>query len=118
LNPFSAILDKSDFNGLARVEFLKRPKITIRLESSVIDFTALMKSSEEDEQETVNKEMQKRRLFSDNPLPFDVLKKVDADILMKARNIHAKDARLEFGQLTLKLQDGDFSIDRLEATYR
>jgi uncharacterized protein involved in outer membrane biogenesis len=100
------------------VEFLKRPKITIRLESSVIDFTALMKSSEEDEQKTVNKETQKRRLFSDNPLPFDVLKKVDADILMKARNIHAKDARLEFGQLTLKLQDGDFSIDRLEATYR
>ncbi len=118
LNPFSAILDKSDFNGLARVEFLKRPKITVRLESSVIDFTTLMKSSEKDEQKAVNKEKQKRRLFSDNPLPFDALKKVDADILMKARNIHAKDARLEFGHLTLRLQDGDFSIGRLEAAYR
>jgi uncharacterized protein involved in outer membrane biogenesis len=37
---------------------------------------------------------------------------------MKARNIHAKDARFEFGHLTLKLQDGDFGIDRLEAVYR
>ncbi|MGB9438074.1 MAG: AsmA-like C-terminal region-containing protein, partial [Desulfobacterales bacterium] len=118
LNEFSAIIDKSDFKGLAKIEFRKRPKITVRSESSVIDFTALMKSSEKDEQKTVHKENQKRRLFSDDPLPFDALKKVDADILMKARNIHAKDARLEFGLFTLKLQEGDFSIDRLEATYK
>jgi len=118
LNQFSAFIDKSDFNGLAKVEFLKHPKITVRLESSVIDFTALMKSSEKDEQKTVNAEKQKRRLFSNNPLPFDAFKKVDADILIKARNIHAKDARLEFGYLTLKLDGGDFSIDRIEATYK
>ncbi len=118
LNKFSAIIDKSDFKGLAKVEFLKRPKITIRLESSVIDFTALMKSLEKDEQKPANKDKQKRRLFSDDPLPLDVLKKVDADILLKARNIHAKDARLEFGHLTLKLEDSDFSIDKFEATYK
>ena len=118
LNEFSAIVDKSDFKGLAKIEFRKRPKITIRLESSVIDFTALMKSSEKDEQKTVNKEKQKRRLFSDDPLPFDALKKVDADILMKARNIHAKDARLEFGHLALILADNNLSIDKLEATYK
>jgi uncharacterized protein involved in outer membrane biogenesis len=118
LNEFSAMVDKSDFKGLAKVEFLKRPKITVRLESSVIDFTALMKSLEKDEQKPANEDKQKRRLFSDDPLPFDVLKKVDADILLKARNIHAKDARLEFGHLTLKLEDSDFSIDKLEATYK
>jgi uncharacterized protein involved in outer membrane biogenesis len=118
LNEFSAIIDKSDFKGLARVEFLKRPKFTVRLESSVIDFTALMKSLEKDEQKPANKEKQKRRLFSDAPLPFDVLQKVDADILLKARNIQAKDARLDFGHMTLKLEDSDFSIDKLEATYK
>ena len=118
LNEFSAMVDKSDFNGLAKFEFLKRPKITIRLESSVIDFTALMKSLEKDEQKTANKDQQKRRLFSDDPLPFDVLKKVDADIVLKAKNIHAKDARLKFGHMTLKLEDSDFNIDKLEATYK
>jgi uncharacterized protein involved in outer membrane biogenesis len=118
LNKVSAKVDKSDFAGLAKFEFLKRPKITIHLESSVIDFTALMKSLEQDEQKTADKKPQKRRLFSDDPLPFDVLKKMDADILLKARNIHAKDARLEFGHLTLKLEDGDFSIDKFEATYK
>jgi uncharacterized protein involved in outer membrane biogenesis len=118
LNAFSAMVDKSDFNGVAKVEVLKRPKITVRLESSVIDFTTLMKSLEKDAKKHANKNKQQRRLFSDDPLPFEALKKVDADILMKARNIQAKDARLEFGYMTLKLEDSDFSIDRLEATYR
>jgi uncharacterized protein involved in outer membrane biogenesis len=118
LNGFSAIVDKSDFNGLARLQFFKRPKITVRLESSVIDFTALMKSLEKDSQKPAKNDKQKRRLFSDDPLPFDVLKKVDADIVLKAKNIHAKDAHLEFGHMTLKLEDQDFSIERLEATYK
>ncbi|MEN8691840.1 MAG: AsmA-like C-terminal region-containing protein, partial [Desulfobacterales bacterium] len=118
LKDLSAIVDKSDFKGLMKIEFLKRPKITVRLESSVIDFTHFMRMAEKDKREFGVEEKRERRLFPEDPLPFDALKKVDADILMKARNIHAKDARLEFGHLNLKLQDGDFSIDRLEATYR
>ena len=59
LNDLSAMVDKSDFNGQAKVEFLKRPKITVRLKSSVIDFTALMKSLEKDEEKTTNKDKQK-----------------------------------------------------------
>ena len=118
LEDFLALVDKSDFNGMAKLEFLKRPKITVRIVSSVIDLTALMKSLEKDSQKLANKDKQKRRLFSDDPLPFDVLRKVDADIVIKARNIHAKDAQLEFGHLTLKLENSDLSIDRLEATYK
>ena len=97
LSEFTAIVDKSDFKGRVKVEVLKRPKITVRLESSVIDFTTLMKSLEKDEQKPANKDKQQRRLFSNDPLPFEALKKVDADILLKARNIQAKDARLDFG---------------------
>ena len=118
LEDFLALVDKSDFNGMAKLEFLKRPKITVRLESSVIDFTALMKSLEKYSQKPAKKDKQKRRLFSDDPLSFDALRKVDADIVLKARNIHAKDAQLEFGHLTLKLENSDFSVDRLEATYK
>ncbi|MEJ2102657.1 MAG: AsmA-like C-terminal region-containing protein, partial [Desulfobacterales bacterium] len=55
---------------------------------------------------------------SDDPLPFDILKKVDADVLMKARNMRVKDAQFKFGRLTLKLQDSDLSIEKLEATYK
>mgnify|MGYP000228772274 CR=1 FL=1 len=73
---------------------------------------------ENGKQKPADKDKQKRLLFSDAPLHLDLLKNLDLDIQLKARNIHARDARLEFGHLTLKLQDGDFSIDRLEATYR
>jgi len=118
LNGFSAIVGESDFKGLAKLQFLKRPKITVRLESSVIDFTALMKSLQKDRLKPAKNDKQKRSLFSDDPLPFDVLKKADADIVLKAKNIHARHARLEFGHMALKLEDQDFSIDRLEATYK
>ena len=118
LDDFSAMVEKSDFSGMAKLEFLERPKLTVRLDSSVIDFTALMKSLENDEKKPADKDKQQRRLFSDAPLPLDLLKKMDADIVLKARNIHAKDARLDLGHMALKLQDHDFSIDKLEATYK
>jgi uncharacterized protein involved in outer membrane biogenesis len=118
LNDLSVMVDKSDFNGQAKVVFLKRPNITLHLQSSVIDFTALMKSLEQDEEKTTKKDKQTHRLFSDDPLPFDVLKKVDADIRIEARNVHVKDARLKFGLLSLKLDDGALRINKLEATYK
>jgi uncharacterized protein involved in outer membrane biogenesis len=118
LDEFSAKVDKSDFKGLVKAELLERPKITLRLESSVIDFTAMMKSLEEDDQKTVEKDRPTHRLFPDDPLPFDILKKVDADIVLKARNIHAKEAHIESGHLVLKLKDSNFSIDKLKANYK
>ena len=117
LNEVSATVDKSDFAGRVKFEFRKRPKITIGLESSVIDFTALMKSLEQGEQKTVDKSQQKDRMFSDDPLPLDFLEKVDADIVLNAENIHAKDARFKFGHLTLKLENSDFKIDKFEASH-
>jgi hypothetical protein len=118
LKEFSLMVDKSDLKGLAKVEIHKRPKVTIRLQSAVIDFTALIRSLEQDEQKTAHKTQQNRRLFSADPLPFDVLKKVDADIVLEANKIHAKDAHFKFGHMTIKLKDSDFSIDQLEATYK
>jgi hypothetical protein len=118
LSAVSAVVDKSDFKGQAQVAFSKRPKVTLRLASSVIDFTRLMKHFEENEKKTAPVVGHPGRLFSDAPLPFDLFAKVDADVSIKARNIQARDARLEFGHLSLKLEDGDFSIDRLEATYK
>jgi len=118
LKDLSAMVDKSDFTGQFKVAFLKRPQITVHLQSSVIDFTALMKSLEKDEEKTTHKDKQNHRLFSDDPLPFDVLKKVDADIRIEARNVHVKDARLKFGLLDLKLDDGALRITKLEATYK
>ncbi len=118
LKEFSAIVDKSDFKGLAKIAFRKRPKITVRLESSVLDFTPFMRMAGKDKQEPGEEDKRERRLFPEDPLPFGALKRVDADIVVKGRNIHIRDAQLEFGHLALTLEDSNLSIDKLEATYK
>ena len=117
-NALAANIDKSDFKGLAKVTWHQKPAITLRLASSLVDFTALMKSFEKDAPTPADKAKQKQSLFSKDPLPFDVLQTVNADIVMKAENIQAKNARFKFGLLTLKLVDGSFRIDKLEGTYK
>jgi uncharacterized protein involved in outer membrane biogenesis len=77
-----------------------------------------MKSLEKYGEKTTQKDKQHHRLFSNDPLPFDALNKVDADIRIEARNVRVKDARLQFGRLSLKLDDGALRITKLEATYK
>ncbi|MEJ2474861.1 MAG: AsmA-like C-terminal region-containing protein [Desulfobacterales bacterium] len=43
---------------------------------------------------------------------------MDTDIRIEARNVRVKDARLQFGRLSLKLDDGALRINKLEATYK
>ena len=118
LTEFSVIVGRSDFTGSAKIEFRKRPKVTLRLESSAIDFTPLMTTAEKDKRELGEEEKRERRLFPEDPLPFDALKRVDAVILIKARNVHVRDAQLEFGHLSFTLEDSNLGIDKLEATYK
>jgi uncharacterized protein involved in outer membrane biogenesis len=123
LHNFSASVDHSDFAGWAQVEFGKRLKVTTRLKSGLVDFTRIMEQAKgEKEAETANPEKGetsgfRQTLFSDAPLPFDVLDAVDADIAFNARNLKARDAALEFGQLVLRLDAGELRVDKLEATY-
>ena len=117
MDGLNAIIDKSDLRGLAKVEFLERPKITLRLESGVLDLTALMNGLDK-EASPKPPSTPRDRVFSNDPLPFDALDKVDADIDVKAQNIHAMDARLTFGRMILKLDNGAFSIDKFEAKYK
>jgi len=119
LADLTAVVDRSDFNGHAKVELRKRPKITLVLDSSLLDLTALLKNLEKDEKESGSERATlERRLFHNDPLPFDVLKQVDADIRLNAKNVRARDVNFEFGSLTLTLEDSDLNVDTLEATYK
>jgi uncharacterized protein involved in outer membrane biogenesis len=118
LSELSMNIDKSDFKGQAKIVWHQKPEITLQLESSLVDFTALIESMEKDQSKPENKETQKQRLFSDDPLPFGVFQSVNADIAMKAENIQAKAARFKLGHIVLKLVDGNLSIDKFKATYK
>jgi uncharacterized protein involved in outer membrane biogenesis len=124
LKNFTAAVDQSDFAGWAKLDFGKRPRFTVRLESGLVDFTRIMdqaqgrKKAEESKAEAGKAGGSRQVMFSDEPLPFDLLDAVDADIRFNARNIKARDAALEFGQLALRLDAGDLHVDTLEATYQ
>ena len=119
LGDLTAVVDQSDFKGRAKVEIRKRPKITLVLESSLLDTTALLKNLEHDEKKPDPAPGGlEGRLFSKDPLPFDLLKQVDADISMNAKNVRARDANFEFGSLILTLENGDLNVDTLQATYK
>jgi uncharacterized protein involved in outer membrane biogenesis len=114
----SFFVGKSDFNGSAKVEFRRRPKITLVLESGLVDLTPFMGEATKEEKKVDKKGGYDKRLFSDDPLPFEVLKKVDAHIVLKAKHLKAREARFDLGHLTLTLKDNDLSIDNLEAVYK
>ena len=120
LKGLSASFDQSDFAGWAKVELRKRPMVTVRLESGLVDFTRIMDQARGGKQAETGKADGSRQklLFSNEPLPFEVLDAVDADIAFNARNIKARDAALEFGKLALQLDAGDLKVEQLEATYR
>jgi uncharacterized protein involved in outer membrane biogenesis len=118
LQEFEARIARSDFKGQAKIDWHQKPKVVIRLESSLVDFSALMDHLEKEAPHPKTAEKTQWRLFSDSPLALDILQEVHADIELKAQHIHARDARLELGHLALKLEDNDLHIEKFEATYK
>ena len=114
----SLIVGNSDFNGSAKVELRRRPKITLVLESGLVDFTPLVGEAKKDEKKISEKGGYDKHLFPNHPLPLEILKKVDADIVLKAKRVKAREAQFDLGRLRLKLKDNDLTIDKLQAVYK
>ena len=116
---FAADIDNSDFNGWSRIAFGSKPEITVKLESGLIDFTRIMDQlKNENEKKTAKAGSSGEALFSKQPLPFELLDAVAADISLRARNIKAREAALTLGQLALRIDDGQLRMDTLEAVYK
>ena len=63
MQAFDARIDKSDFKGHVKVDLHAKPKIFVRLESSLVDFSALMDYLERDEPATNTVDKPRRRLW-------------------------------------------------------
>jgi uncharacterized protein involved in outer membrane biogenesis len=119
LKNVSTVIDQSDFNAAGQVTFGQRPRVSMQIESALIDFTRLMGEAEKLSPQETNKVQDPEALmFSKKPIPFNLLDAVDADIRLNARRMKARDAALEFGKLALRLDKGELRIDTLEATYK
>jgi uncharacterized protein involved in outer membrane biogenesis len=119
IKSFSAKIDNSDFNGWSTISFARKPEITVKLQSGLIDFTRIMDLLKDASHEnTPAAGPLKQTRFSQAPLPFAMLDAVNADISLDARNIKARDAALEFGRMAMRINDGQMQMDTLEAVYK
>ena len=119
LKGISAVIDQSDFSAAGRVTFGQRPKVSMRIESALIDFTRLMGETEKlSQQETSKVQDPEALMFSKKPIPFNLLDAVDADIELNAKRMKARDAELKLDKLALRLDTGELRINTLEATYK
>jgi uncharacterized protein involved in outer membrane biogenesis len=115
-----ALVGHSDASGTVSVALDDRPKVTVRLDSGLIDYTPFMAAVKEDETQHEETEPSTKGapLFSDKSLGLDALGKFDADVVLRMRRILARDAELEFGHLVLSLINGELKLSTLEATYK
>jgi uncharacterized protein involved in outer membrane biogenesis len=119
LKNVSAVIDQSDFSAVGRVTFGRRPRVSLRIESALIDFTRLMGETEKlSKQETGKVQDPEALIFSKKPIPFDLLDAVDADIKLNAKHLKVRDAALDLGKLALRLDTGELRIDTVEAKYK
>jgi hypothetical protein len=107
-------------NGTVSLALNDRPKVRVRLNSGLIDYTPFIMAAKQDEKQHGESQPNTRDapLFSDESLGLDALGAFDADIELRMRRIRGKDAEFEFGNLTLSLIDGELEIHTLEAIYK
>ena len=100
----------SDLEGSIALKLGKRPHISATLVSktmTVADFTASEPIGTTKEQQPTAKTAPKDgRLFSDQPLPLEGLKRMNAKVQIKVAKLVAGNQNLSNAQLTLSLQNG------------
>jgi hypothetical protein len=89
----------------------KRPSITAKLTSKLIDLAELASDEEQAEQEKVKNE----RVFSSDPLAFDGLKAVNANVSINAKQINTSSMSLTDTVVTVSLKDGNLLIKPLSS---
>ena len=105
--------DKTDLSGDLLVNIKdKRPALSASLNSSLIDlvpFTGKEKQTEKEKKKAAKKD----KVFPSEPLPFENLKAVDANIDIKAKQIKTADLTLADTVLSMKLNNGNLVISKL-----
>jgi len=111
LHDLVATIGKSDLSGSATFRTGgKRPSASARLRARVIDMRELVPAPEQSEAGVEKSSTTPQRLFSDKVLPFDALKKADADIELTVDRVFTRTLTLDKVDLSAKLDDGNLTM--------
>jgi uncharacterized protein involved in outer membrane biogenesis len=106
-----AQVGKSDLSGSASVDTSgERPKAKAKLRSKLMDLTELAPAAKEADSKAGTEKAADGRIFSGNPLPLDVLKKLDADIELAVTRLVTDKLSLDQVDLVAKLDNGNLMV--------
>jgi len=114
LQELKARVGKTDVSGrLAAVLTGKRPRLEAQLTSTNIDLADF--TAGEAPQKKAKKADKAKRVFSADPLPFEGLRALDADVSLQADRVTAQGIRLQDVDLKLALDDGRLMVKPAKA---
>jgi len=109
-----ATVGNSDLKGNADVDLsAKRPAVVAKLSSSYLDLNQLagLNAQDDDDGPPLT------RLFTTDPLPFNVLKTADADVSLTATRVRVHDLSITDVNAVAKLKDGKLRLQPLRLTF-
>ena len=109
-----ATLGNSDLVGSADVDLSgERPSVTAKLTSALLDVNQLAGLSTERKDDAPPLE----RLFTTDPLPFELLKLADADVRYSAKRMRVDTLSLTSVNAVAKLKDGALKLYPMQFTF-
>jgi len=103
----------SDFQGNADIDLGgKRPKVVAKLSSNILYPKELVGLKSD----TTKVSAKSTSLFTTEPLPFDLLSTLDADVTYSAKRVSAEPVRMSDVRADVKLTNGRLVLNPLRAT--
>jgi uncharacterized protein involved in outer membrane biogenesis len=118
LTALEARVGDSDLRGQAKVGLGQQPSFTVDLSSNRIDMTPFIQAWESDDAAPVEETAEHDLLFSDQPLFFDALPSMEADVKLAVEKLTVGDLTLDAALLQVKQSNRDLKIDPFKVDYK
>ena len=118
LTTLEARVGDSDLRGQAKVGLGQQPSFTVDLSSNRIDMTPFIQAWESDDAAPVEETAENDLLFSDQPLFFDALPSMEADVKLAVDKLTVGDLTLDAALLQVKQSNRDLKIDPFKVDYK
>jgi len=119
ISDLKALIQESDLNGSLEINLAgKKPRITADLSSQKLDLRPLLSKKEsktgEPEKDSAELPPRKGKVFPDTPLSLEVLKQVDAEVELKAKQLLLPLLFLSDTTAHMVLEDGHLTVTPLK----
>ena len=106
-----ATVGKSDLSGSASVDMgAERPSVSAKLQARVIDLAQFLPPAEESGAGAAADKPSDGKVFSDDPLPFGALEKVNGDIELAVDRLITRKLALDKVNIVARLENGNLNV--------